>query len=48
MDKEFNGNSNAVRKVMEINIKRRRGRGKSKKKWLDAIGYDMRTVGVYV
>jgi len=38
-------NSEAVRTVMEMNVE---GRGRSKKKWLDTIGCDMRTAGVCV
>jgi len=38
-------NSKAVRMVMEMNIE---GKRRPKKKWLDAIGCDMRTVDMCV
>jgi len=33
---------------MELSVKRRRGKGRSKKKWLNAVECDIRIVGVCV
>jgi len=41
-------NSEAVRTLMEVNVEGRRGRGRPKKKWLDAIECDMKIAGVCV
>jgi len=41
-------NSIVMRTVMEMNVEGRRVKGRTKKKWLDAIGCDMRAAGVCV
>jgi hypothetical protein len=38
----------AVRMVMKINIERKRGRGRSKKRWLDMIENDIRDIDACV
>lgn len=40
--------SEVVITVMEINLARRIGRERLKKKWLNAIEDDLRTAGVYI
>jgi len=40
--------SEAVKTVMKMNIEGTRGRGRQKKRWLDAIVCDMGTAGVCV
>jgi len=42
------GDSEAVKTVMGLSVEEREGRGRPKKKWLNRIECDMRTVVVYV
>jgi hypothetical protein len=38
----------AVRVVMKMNVKRKRGRWRQKKRWLDTIQNDLRVIGVCI
>jgi hypothetical protein len=40
--------TNTVRVVINMNVEGKRGRGRTKKRWLDMIENDMNVISVYV